>query len=1006
MKRSALLALFLVLVLLLPHTQAEAEDSWPMAGANPQRTSWTPEEVRGRMHPEWAVNIEPFIPFAVQAIAAYDTIYLSTAKGLYALDSETGRLRWVFPTEMPLGHSPTVADSVVYVGGYDHRLYALNAYTGYLIWSYEAEGGFATNPLVVQGKVILGSRDGYLYAVNTDGTLAWRFHTDGPILLSAAYKDGVIYFASNDSHAYAVYTNGAQKWKSAKLAGGGFYSYWPVVYTKDEHNYVVLGGSNDYRATGELGAGALMNHLDKGGLYYDIPEGELVGPTGAEPGDWAPGTVTIDNSRAIEYLQQHPSRRRVFVLDAATGEEHTFDSSGDENPEYAPITWFGTHGGNRYPAVVGGDGVLYQGNSYISTAYHPQGGPSGWKFGTQHISRVHEGTYGVVDEPLAVSAGGDLIYWGWLGGIRGMGAYDITKPYGNPDRSYVYGVSGSPSEPWLLTTHRCPTAGAQFAVGTAPYGEPLYYLAGGDIGAYNGHGNTNPPVPYNDKIYFHAMNTVFALSAAPETCRITSLPTYGADPIGVSIMKDDLRQKLTSEIRNIINAGHLRPGFAEGTLGTSVLCLEQNSYMTDYFHNPAETFTTLVDALPHLSTEMQQKVSAYLQSEWLDYGDKVHVGWQTGAPRETYIIPPEIQARMADFRPRTSNPYSSWDYRYSLYGRWRYIEELGDHNLAEQVFGEIRDTVPIYPPEDDPEGEDWVPAYYLPYIKNAFIAGYLGYIEIGRMAGVAESELAPYGAELERLLAERANEFSIDQPEPSMRDNTLTVARNFMYMTPALADYLRAEAYAEVLQALHTYNRIAPYWFVSKYDATSNEGVIQPLYDYSALFQAKALILQEPFDELVKWIDVPAFERGDLFYIRNLIAAIEAPYLFAKRVQPSFGYQGDTVVYTLEFRGEGTYTSLMDALPAGVGEPTDLEVQGTDIEPKYHPDKHKLEWSGSPTDGQKITIRYSTTIVTDQAELLVNSVELQHSGHGLRSAYATLFANPHTIYLPLTTRSR
>lgn len=1008
MKRAPLVALLLVLVLLPPHTQAQAEHSWPMAGANPERTSWTPEEVRGRMHPEWAVNIEPYIPSSIQMIAAYDTIYVSTAKGLYALNSETGALRWVFPTELPLGHSPSVEDGVVYVGGYDRHLYALDAYSGRELWHYVGERGFATNPLVVEEKIILGNRDGYLYAVNTDGTLAWRFRTDGPILFSAAYKDGVVYFASNDSHAYAVHIDGTLKWKSAKLPGSGFHSYWPVIYTKDGHDYVVLGGSNDYRVTGELraGSGSLMNHLDKDGLYYDIPEGELVGPTGTEPGDWAPGTITIDNSRAIEYLQQHPSRRRVFVLHAASGDEYTFDSNGDGHAEYAPVTWFGTHGGNRYPAVVGSDGVLYHGNSYISNPHIPRGGPSGWKFGTPHISRVHEGTYGAVDEPMAVSGGGDLLYWGWLGGIRGMGAYDITLAHGDPARSYTYGVSGSPSLPWLLETHRCPGAGLEFGVGTMQPAEPLFYTAGGALGAYAAHGNPNPAIPYRGRIYFHSMNTVFALSEVPASCHVTSLLSYNPDPTSVRTTKDNLRQELVSQVQKILDAGHLRPGFHEGTLATTVLCLEQNSYMVDYFRNPAETFITLINTLPHLSPAMQQQVRAYLQSKWLEYGEKVHIGWQSGAAREAYLVPPETEVKMTRFGPRTSNPYSSWEYRYSLYGRWRYIEELGDRGLAEQVFAGIRDTVSIVPPEDDPQGEWWAPGYYLPYVKNAFIAGYVGYVGIGRMADISEDELSPYVAELERLLTERAAEFSTDQPEPTTLTNVLTVARNFLYMTPELAGYLSANARPKAHQALEHYYQIAPYWFVSRHDATSYEGVVQPLYDYPALFQAKAMILREPFDELVKWLDVPAFERGDLFYIQNLIAAIEAPYQFAKTAERPSGCQGDTITYTLEFRGQAASTFLTDTLPAGISRPIDVAVEGTDVWPRYDPDAHALEWSDTPGDGEKITIRYSTTIVTGVPKLLVNTARLETSTEGLRTTSATIFANPRMVYLPMVKKAR
>jgi hypothetical protein len=97
-----------------------------------------------------------------------------------------------------------------------------------------------------------------------------------------------------------------------------------------------------------------------------------------------------------------------------------------------------------------------------------------------------------------------------------------------------------------------------------------------------------------------------------------------------------------------------------------------------------------------------------------------------------------------------------------------------------------------------------------------------------------------------------------------------------MLLVPELGDYLNQNALAKVQEAVDEYNFTAPYWFVSRYNAVVNEGVMQHLYDYPAVFQAKAYILKESRQELTKYLDVPAFERGDLFYIQNLIAAIEA----------------------------------------------------------------------------------------------------------------------------------
>ena len=97
-----------------------------------------------------------------------------------------------------------------------------------------------------------------------------------------------------------------------------------------------------------------------------------------------------------------------------------------------------------------------------------------------------------------------------------------------------------------------------------------------------------------------------------------------------------------------------------------------------------------------------------------------------------------------------------------------------------------------------------------------------------------------------------------------------------MFLTPELADYLNQHIYAQVQNAVNEYEYVAPYWFVAMFDDSYGEGTFQHLYDYPALFQAKAYILQQPYSELVKWLDAPAFYRGDLFYIQNLVAALEA----------------------------------------------------------------------------------------------------------------------------------
>ncbi len=130
-----------------PNNCGNRGGDWPMVAGNLERTSWTDEEVCGNLNLEWYKPIEAYIPQNSQVIAAYGYLYISTARGLYTLDAATGDTVWRFDTEMPLGNSPTVADGVVYVGGYDKRLHALDAASGTHLWDYSgAKAGYELEP--------------------------------------------------------------------------------------------------------------------------------------------------------------------------------------------------------------------------------------------------------------------------------------------------------------------------------------------------------------------------------------------------------------------------------------------------------------------------------------------------------------------------------------------------------------------------------------------------------------------------------------------------------------------------------------------------------------------------------------------------------------------------------------------------------------------------------------------------------------------------------------------
>ena len=883
----------------LPLVKLYGEDSWVMAGANPQRTSWVPEGVSGVLRPIWYRAIDAYIPRKVQIITANNLLYVSTAKGLFALHTNDGSLAWVYPTAMPLGNSPTLEEGYLYVGGYDRKIHAIDALTGQLKtgWQfYEAGAGYETNPVVIHGMVYAGNRDGYFYALDAkNGTLKWKYKTGGPILFSAAYQDNTLYFASNDAHAYALNaTNGRLIWKSAKLPGAGFHSWWPVIW----ENYVVFAGSNNYRVedegwTGDIG---YDNFVTTQELYDLFPDREhenrntLIGPRGTEPYYWVNDTLTVDNSRTVQYYEEYPWRRTYFVLDKADGSEYTFDSDQDNKPEYAPFSWGGiTHSGNRFPPVVGGDGVLYQSTLIRSDPYIGGVGIVGWKFGTPFIS-VISSMWQAADEPEVWSAGGDIIYMNVCCDRQTLGI-EISTP-----NSSFPTLDGDREFSWYAWNleELIPGYNSQYweANGIA--------LFGSVNGVYGDHGVQNPAIPYRGRAYMHRGNSIIAwgnYSGAPHQYPTIEVPE--ATPGENHRTRTEVTALLSNEITKILTAdGLLRPGYHHTGLYEATGFTQIGPNLSDYFHNPSDTVITLINALPYLPLALQQQTRNYLQ-RWVcqfPTQDYAHIGWSSGTynvtcngvnysgrygiPREIFDTPPEIATQMADY---SATPYEDpvgwnnspyWNFPpLSFYGMWKYSQQFGNARVNfDAIKGQLL--------ENNLPDDDYLILY--PYILNAYIGGYYGYMQLEKLAGDTTdiSQSAIY-TDYQNLLNLRLETFSKDTPFTdswNINDyhNVLNISRNYMFMVPELAEQFRLNVRNEVQAQIDEIDYIAPYWFVSKFDSTRYEGILQQLYDYHSIFQARALILEEPFDELAKYLDVPAFEQGDLFYINNLIAALEA----------------------------------------------------------------------------------------------------------------------------------
>ena len=115
---------------------------------------------------------------------------------------------------------PFVADGVVYVGNMDHHLYAVDAETGALRWRFKTFGAVTSSPWVDGGLVYFGSNDNHLYAVSIANQKAvWDKDLGAWVNGSPVVHEGVLYVGGDSGIFYALDPKtGEEKW-ATKLGG-------------------------------------------------------------------------------------------------------------------------------------------------------------------------------------------------------------------------------------------------------------------------------------------------------------------------------------------------------------------------------------------------------------------------------------------------------------------------------------------------------------------------------------------------------------------------------------------------------------------------------------------------------------------------------------------------------------------------------------------------------------------------------------------------------------------
>lgn len=118
-----------------------------------------------------------------------------------------------------------------------------------------------------------------------------------------------------------------------------------------------------------------------------------------------------------------------------------------------------------------------------------------------------------------------------------------------------------------------------------------------------------------------------------------------------------------------------------------------------------------------------------------------------------------------------------------------------------------------------------------------------------------------------------------------------------------------------------------------------------------------------------------------------------------KHVRPVVPGSGEVITYTMTMIGSGRSLTLTDTLPDGLSDPG--PIQTTEGSADYNTTQRRIEWSGTPTTGQPVTVTFSVTVQISGPVALINTATLTEAIVGTSTDTAVVIVDGLRTYLPL-----
>lgn len=498
----------------------------------------------------------------------------------------------------------------------------------------------------------------------------------------------------------------------------------------------------------------------------------------------------------------------------------------------------------------------------------------------------------------------------------------------------------------------------------------------------------------------------------------------------------ELRVWLEDEVEEFLDAGRLAPLYVQIGHGGK-------KYGWKAFAEPAETFYALSLAYPFLSPELQSRVKAFLDQEFVDYPphEVARYPMNDWPRRENFIVPDD----MADSEGSNvrgghmiGRLYPLWAYAYYT-DSWDKV--TAEWNEIKNIFHSFVSTYNC--PTDSEDGN-----------MNRYLSGLIGYVRIAHKMG--DSIEVDRGLdELARIIPNRlANaRWRGDQCEYNLNcygctwddsckgddggpwysgcpgdgmfvDFGWQRARIYQFWDLTTESGRLLETYApEAMQSCIDYTkRNLSNWYIVKdeQNALTGENWAELPDVPMSLFQMMAFIERSGGDKLKLYANAPLC-KGDLYHIQKLVHAIQAygtlcyedlrtpedectdgsKSVSRKSVSRGVADYRDALTYTISLFGTGQPVTVTDPIPSALGYVPDsanvtpetgaLSVDGNSV----------LHWTGVLTADVPLQITFGATVAVTMPTFVRNTAFV-YSGESTSECSATLIANGYRTYVPIT----